>query len=268
MDSIHRLNQVAWDRVARPRYEREVEEDVLALRGGGNGFLPFERRVLTELAPRCQRAIHLQCSHGFDALALWKLGAREVVGVDISAAMLALAGRKAELLEAPAVWVHADVLETPHILDATADLVYTGKGALPWIMDLARWALVAARLLRPGGRLYLVEGHPLDWVWEHKSRSYRLSEDGSGYFDTAPRTNATFPGIALANLTPSNETAPPALERQWSLGAVVTAVIEAGLVLERVEEHPEPFWPAFPNIPEDTLRRLPHTYSLLARKPA
>ena len=37
------------------------------------------------------------------------------------------------------------------LADATADLVYTGKGALIWMPDLARWADEVARLLRPGG---------------------------------------------------------------------------------------------------------------------
>jgi hypothetical protein len=45
-------------------------------------------------------------------------------------------------------------------LNGTADLVYTGKGALPWVMDLERWAAVIERLLKPGGRLFVFEGAP------------------------------------------------------------------------------------------------------------
>src|ERR1700678_2134348 len=40
------------------------------------------------------------------------------------------------------------------------DIVYTGIGALCWLPDLPRWARLAAELLRPGGFVYLVEGHP------------------------------------------------------------------------------------------------------------
>ena len=46
------------------------------------------------------------------------------------------------------------------------DLVYTGIGALCWLPDIARWAEVVAALLRPGGRLYLREGHPVLWATE------------------------------------------------------------------------------------------------------
>ena len=48
-------------------------------------------------------------------------------------------------------WVEADVLETPHDLDGTADLVYTGRGAILWLQDLDAWAAVLRRLLAPDG---------------------------------------------------------------------------------------------------------------------
>ena len=44
------------------------------------------------------------------------------------------------------------------------DLVFTGIGALCWLPDIARWAEVVAGLLRPGGRLFLREGHPVLWA--------------------------------------------------------------------------------------------------------
>ena len=39
---------------------------------------------------------------------------------------------------APARWVEADVLDVPHDLDGTGDLVYTGRGAIIWLQDLDR----------------------------------------------------------------------------------------------------------------------------------
>jgi len=49
-----------------------------------------------------------------------------------------------------------------------ADLVYTGKGALVWMPDIEAWAVEMARLLRPGGHLFLHEGHPATelWTWD------------------------------------------------------------------------------------------------------
>ncbi|MFN8631822.1 MAG: class I SAM-dependent methyltransferase [Chloroflexota bacterium] len=90
----------------------------------------------------------------------WLAGADRVTGIDFSPRMLALARELAEAVGAPAAWVEADVLDLPHDLDGTADLVYYGRGSIMWIQDLDGWAAGLARLLRPGGRLVIFEGHP------------------------------------------------------------------------------------------------------------
>ena len=55
-------------------------------------------------------------------------------------------------------------------------------------------------------------------------------------------------------------------DRQWTLGQVINAVIRAGLTITYFNEYPQPFWNQFEAIPADLLRRLPHTYTLMARK--
>jgi SAM-dependent methyltransferase len=266
LNELHRENERVWDIVARSKYSRDVDGDVAFLKAGGTGLMSHELRLLGDLTSWCGRAIHLQCSHGLDALSLWKLGAREVTGVDISECMLELAERKARLLAAPATWIHCNVLDVPAELNATADLVYTGKGALPWVMDLGRWAAVIERLLKPGGRLFVFEGHPLNWVWEPEASEYRLRPDGGDYFWAEPRANRDFPASGFKQEVAS---APPALsarERQWTLGEIVTRLADVGLRLERLEEHPEQYWPLFREIPPTVVERLPHTFSLCMRK--
>ena len=260
-----RSNETAWDRTAQ-KYAPDVEHDVAFLREGGVALFDTERRILGDLA-ECRRAVHLQCSHGLDALSLLNMGVSEIVGVDISRAMLALAAQKSERWGRPATWVHADILELPPSLDGTADLVYTGKGALPWVHDLERWADVVRRLLRPGGRLYVFEGHPLNWVWEPGVPTHQLRADGRGYCDRDPKANDGFPAAAAEQFTPAGEDVAEAWEWQWTLGDVVTAAAEAGLVVERLEEHTEHFWPQFEQVGEAEADRLPHTFSLLARLP-
>ncbi|RYG63494.1 class I SAM-dependent methyltransferase, partial [bacterium] len=161
---LHEGNRDAWNRTSRGGYGCDVAKDVALIRSGGTNLMPAELRLLGDLSG-VDRAIHLQCSHGLDALSLLSLGAREVVGIDISEEMIALAREKSDALGARARWIRADVLDAPHDLDGTADLVHTGRGALPWMMDLDAWARVVARLLRPGGRVHLLEGHPLDSLW-------------------------------------------------------------------------------------------------------
>ncbi|CAN0386330.1 unnamed protein product, partial [Laminaria digitata] len=114
-------NKEAWERAAL-KYQTEIEKDVAFLRSGGVNLLKPERRILGDLANvRC--AIHLQCSHGLDALSLLNLGVTEVVGVDISERMLEQARLKTKALRASARWIESDVLSVPKTLNGTADLV-------------------------------------------------------------------------------------------------------------------------------------------------
>jgi hypothetical protein len=81
-----------------PHYGKDVDGDIEVLRSGGSFLLPSEQEVLDNLNTWCGRAIHLQCSHGNDALSLLNEGAVAMVGVDISEKLLAAAQRKSAAL--------------------------------------------------------------------------------------------------------------------------------------------------------------------------
>ena len=265
-DARHAANRAAWDRVAEEKFAADVGADVERLRRGESSLFAVEREELGPILSTCHRAIHLQCSHGLDALSLWTHGAREIVGLDFSAPMLALARRKSELLGALATWVHADVLAPPPDLLRTADLVYTGKGALCWVADLARWADVVARLLVPGGHAYVFEGHPLNWIWEPEAAELELRSDAD-YFARGPRVNRDFPGKLLDQAQRPGEAPRHAWERQWNLGEIVSSLVAAGLRVVSLREHPEHFWPQLPRVAEERARRVPRTFSLMKNGP-
>lgn len=262
----HAQTGAAWDEAAA-RYAQEIAADVAFLRAGGTNFCPPEYAHLADLGSWCGRAVHLQCAGGRDTLSLWNLGAREVVGVDISARMLACARAKSEALGAPATWVRSDILETPSSLDGTADLVYTGRGALCWMLDIDAWARVAARLLAPGGMLYVFDGHPMDWVWDMEADHYRLDPRYGNYFSEAVETEAGWPSVYIPEDVRPEEGWSPKHERQWTLGAIVTAVARAGLRIEALEEHPDDYWDGFAAMRRELRPLLPHTFSLRARGP-
>lgn len=267
---LHEENRAAWNEAAA-RYAREIGEDVAYLKAGGAGFCPPEYEFLADLKDGCGRAIHLQCAGGRDTLSLWNLGAKEVVGVDISDRMIEVARAKSAALNAPAHWYRADVLEAPHELNGTADLVYTGRGALCWLMDLDAWAAVVYRLLKPGGRLYVFDGHPILWMWDMTASEFRFDPDPqySDYFAKQVATDQGWPTTYMpADAVPAKEQQARKNERQWTVAAIVNAVIGAGLRLERMGEHPDPYWNQFPHMPDDVRRRLPNTLSVLARREA
>ncbi len=261
----HESNRVAWSEAARC-YADQLDDSIAFLKAGGTNFVTPELAFLRPLMP-CTRAVHLQCAAGHDTLSLWNLGAAEVIGVDINEDMLALAQAKTEALNAPARWIRSDVLATPTELNGTADLVYTGRGALNWLMDIDAWAQVVARVLKPGGYLYLFEGHPLSWVWDMEADHLRLDDEYGNYFDDEVHADTSGWPTSYIPSKYQQEKTNTKYERQWTVAQVVNAVIGAGLVLEKLGEHPDPYWNGFPNLPEKTRQKLPQTLSVLARKP-
>ena len=262
----HQNNRAAWNEAAG-QYKKDFETSVAFLKAGGQNFLPPEYDFIGDLKDWCTSAIHLQCAAGQDTLSLWNLGAREVVGVDISDEMILLATRKGEAIGAPATWYRCDLLETPATLDNTADLVYTGRGALNWQMDIEAWASVVVRLLKPGGKLYLFEGHPYMWVWDLAAETYVLDAEYGNYFDNAAHMDQGWPVEYInADAIGEKEKQAQKYERQWTVSQIVNAIIGAGLIIEKLGEHPDPYWEMFPNMPKEMLERLPQTFSVLARK--
>jgi SAM-dependent methyltransferase len=110
--------------------------------------------------------LHLQCHFGLDTLALAIAGAT-VTGLDFSGSAIAearsLAARAG--LGERARFVEADVLRGVDALSPERyDLIYVSLGALCWLPSVERWADQVQALLRPGGRLYLHDVHPLAWA--------------------------------------------------------------------------------------------------------
>jgi len=265
---IHKETGAAWEIAAKAGYSAEIEEDIEFIRNGGISLLDPERRLLEGLGKWCSCALHLQCSGGKDLLSIWSLGAKRIVGIDISETLIEYAKQKSEALNAPAAWYCCDVLATPHELDGSADLVYTGRGALSWMIDLEAWARVVERLLRPNGQVLIFEGHPLDNLWQRDSSSFELRRDGVSYFCSEPNENPGFPSSVVVHETDDDTGRPKMLERHWRPGEVINALTSVGLRCVHFDEYPDLYWNQFEEIPKDTADRMPHTYSVVMKKKA
>lgn len=259
----HSANRLAWNEGAA-RYAERVEKDITFLAGGGSSLHPVERHNLGNLAEWCGTAVHLMCASGRDTLSLLNEGAREVVGIDISDRHIENARRISETLGAPARWYRCDVLEVPAELDGTADLVYTGRGALNWLHDLDAWARVVHRLLKPGGLLHLFDGHPFTWLLDTEAET--VVGNGTPYFGHAESSQG-WPGAYIGALDAPDAELGRKYERLWTIAEVFNALTGAGLVVERMGEHPEEYWPILANLRPELRGTLPLTFSIMARRP-
>ncbi|RKN39671.1 class I SAM-dependent methyltransferase [Micromonospora endolithica] len=217
------------------------------------------------------RGVHLQCHIGTDTISLHRLGAR-MTGLDFSPASLAQARGLAERTGAAVDFVRSDVYEAPAALGRGGfDLVYTGVGALCWLPDIRRWASVVAALLRPGGRLFLREGHPMLWALDDTRRDGLLAVEHP-YFERPEPTMWDEPGTYVE--TDAVFTHNRSYEWNHGLGEVVSALLDAGFTLTMLVEHDSAPWDALPGATvadehgEHRLRdrpwRVPQTYTLQA----
>jgi SAM-dependent methyltransferase len=220
------------------------------------------------------RGVHLQCHIGTDTVSLARLGAR-MTGVDFSRAAVAQARAFAASLGEPVEFVESDVYDAADVLPGGAfDLVFTGIGALCWLPDVRRWAGVVARLLAPGGRLFLREGHPMLWALADPGPDRRLLVEYP-YFETVEPTVWDEGGTYVETDVVFEHN----VTHEWNhgLGEIVTALLAEGLQITGLVEHDSVPWEALPGMMErlpnhewrltDRPWRLPHSYTLQAVRP-
>jgi SAM-dependent methyltransferase len=221
------------------------------------------------------RGVHLQCHIGTDTISLARLGAT-MTGLDFSGAALAEARRLAARVGAGVEFVEADVYDAVTVLGGSQfDLVFTGIGALCWLPSIRRWAGVVAGLLRPGGRLFLRETHPM-LASLGDTRPDGLLVVDSPYFERDDPCIWEEGGSYVQTDVVFTQN----VAHQWNhgLGEVVTALMDAGMGLTGLAEHDSAPWEALPGQMERTDRgewrladrpwRLPCTYTLQAVKHA
>ena len=237
---------------------------------GGSSLHAIEAGEIGDLAGL--DVVHLQCHIGLDTLSLKHLGARSVTGLDFSPDALAAARDFAARAGTQARFVEASLYDAPAALGAQYDFAFVTWGAINWLPDIAGWARVVADVLRPGGRLYLLEGHPVlnqcEWRDGHPvlTYDYRTPEERPLVFDeTQTYTGDNRPLTQTRNY-------------EWihSLSDIVNALIGAGLRLDFLREHEQIAWRAFPDMIETGVDlfslppgvpRLPMSFSIGATKP-
>ena len=198
--------------------------------------------------------VHLQCHIGTDTLSLARLGAKSVTGLDFSRPALEAARALAAECGAPIDYVESELYSAVEALGAGRfDLVYTGIGALCWLPDIAAWARVVAGLLRPGGRLFVRDGHPMLWAMADPRPDGLLAVEYP-YFETAG-----VPFTEEFSYVDHDEplASPDLVHFNHGLAQVVTAVTDAGLELVSIEEHDSAPWNALGDMMEESDGEIP-----------
>ena len=99
------------------------------------------------------------------------------MGLDFSPGAIAAARMLQQKTGLDARFVEGNVYDARQLIDGQFDMVYVTWGAIGWLPDMRRWAEVVSSLLKPGGRLYLLEGHPSLMQIDEKADDLRVGFD-------------------------------------------------------------------------------------------
>jgi SAM-dependent methyltransferase len=249
--------------------------DLEGFKAGGIRIRPYEIDLLGDVTGKS--LLHLQCHFGIDTLSWARLGAR-VTGADLSPDAIELARVLADELGFPeARFVCSNLYDLPEALDGSFDIVYTSRGVLGWLPDIRAWARVVAHFLAPGGTFFITEAHPVMNVFENEGVAPGELRLTYPYWEhREPLTFAVKGSYADPDADVGDLT-----EHSWDhgLGEIVTALVDAGLRIDKLIEHPFLEWKVDFLVeeeagddrwvlPEGTPGELPLMFSLLASKPA
>jgi len=263
------LNRTWWDE----RAPIHVGSEFYDLKGfladpQADTLRPFEVAEVGDVAGRT--LVHPQCHFGMDTLSWARRGAT-VTGLDFSTAAVDAANDAALAAGLAADFVAGNVYDAVDLVGGrTFDVVYTGLGAINWLPDIERWAEVMAALAAPGGTLYLAEFHPLHSVLGDEDLTvaypYFHDRDEPLTWDE-PGTYADLEAVTDHNRT---------VEWHHGLGAVVSAVLDAGFTAEFLHEFDYTVFPRWPFLVQDgrtyrlppDMPSIPLMYSLRATRRA
>lgn len=274
MDEFFKANQAKWNELAEVNFsssasDYEVQE-FIASPEGIEGLHKTEREEIGSVEGL--DILHLQCHFGKDTIRLKRSGARSATGLDFSPVAIEHARALATATGTEVRFVQGNVYDAPQLVDGRFDLVYVTWGTICWLPDIEAWARVVAHFLKPGGRFYFLDQHPVCL----------------GFDDLAPAPHAPVydyfhkPDPIAFDGTEAYADESAVLETkrsyEWThpVGEVVTALTDAGLTIEYLHEFDTVAWKALAfmvpcegglyRLPEG-MPRLPLSYSISARKP-
>jgi SAM-dependent methyltransferase len=265
------INKANWNDRAAIHFKDEAGSyRVAAFLAGEDNLHDIEDREIGDV--KGLRIAHLQCHFGIDTLCLARRGAT-CVGLDFSPVAISAARDLQARTGLDATFVEGNVYDARALIDGLFDKVYVTWGAINWLPDIGRWAKVVAALLRPGGSLYLLEGHPSLMTLDERTPGL---QPGYNW-----RTPVNQPVIMDEDTTYTGDTAKitHTTTHEWihPLSDIINGVIGAGLRLDWLHEHEELAWQFMPSMPAiegkrrmwvlpPELPRLPLAFSLSATK--
>ncbi|TXE07150.1 class I SAM-dependent methyltransferase [Seonamhaeicola algicola] len=232
-------NKNTWNEKVKV-HSKSSMYDMEAFKKGKSSLMPYELKALGNVNGKT--LLHLQCHFGQDTLSWSRLGAK-CTGIDLSDQGIKLAQKLNDELKLNAQFVCCNVLETSAFVKDTFDVVFTSYGVIGWLPNLKVWGEMIAEKLNKGGVFYMVEFHPIVWMFDYLEETPLMKY---GYMQDEVIYEEYEGTYANENSSMISK------EYAWNhgLGEVITALTNAGLHIDYLNEHYESPYNVLPNLKE------------------
>jgi 2-polyprenyl-3-methyl-5-hydroxy-6-metoxy-1,4-benzoquinol methylase len=258
------VNKATWNKKVAIHAKSEFY-DVEGFLKGKTSLNKYELNELGKVAGKS--LLHLQCHFGQDTLSWSRLGAK-CTGIDISNEAIEVAKNLNKTLGLDATFIESNLYEVPKNVKGKFDIVFTSYGVIGWLPDLKTWAEIIASKLKKGGVFYMIEFHPIVWMFDFLQTPPKLAY---------PYINKKVIYEEYKGTYTNSDADIVSKEYGWNhgLGEVVTALTNAGLQLAFLHEFEKSPYNSFPEMDKTTdgmyvlkenQRMFPLLYSIKAVK--
>ena len=261
-EAVHKeINQASWNSESyRAWIERFGEPNKAAekIKADPLKILSSLKENFTEV--KGKKILNIMGSNGIKGVALALLGA-DVTIVDFSEENRQYALEVAASAKTEIKYILSDILEIKkHVEDCSFDLAFGEMGILHYFTDLQPLMLIVHDLLKNKGKFVLKDFHPISTKLisyrgsTAKVRKYKITGD---YFDERIERIE----VSFSKYLKKGDLKRYAYIRKWTLGEIVTAIAQSGLIITSLKEEP--------NQSSDTFDRgIPKTFTIVSRKEA
>lgn len=227
-------NKHAWGQVSQDHYEAFKKK----LLNGNHQFNMYIKNEIGDL--RGKRVIHLQCNTGADTILLAKMGAREVIGVDLVPDNVFYAKKLANDLNIENInFIESDIMTLMDKHDEKYDMVFVSEGAIGWLPDLSQWGRTIRHLLNNNGFVYVFDSHPFFLTFNTDKLAKNETEIQYPYFSKIPDEEDSIGGYVSAP-----KRGVKAYFWMYTVSDIINALTNAGLHINYFNEYKENFFNA------------------------
>lgn len=232
---VSALNREAWNEAAPIHAESQFDGLLKRFRQPGyNCIGPTRTDAMLEHGIQGSAIVHPCCNNGRDLLSLRNLGAGRCFGFDLSEEFIKQGRELAETANIEVELVQCDIYELSHDYTGQFDIAYITAGTLRCLSDLNGFFSVVARLLKPGGWMYMHEMHPFINMYSMEP-SQKPRRIRNSYFERGPWTS----NKGLDYYRVQSYRAKTAVRFNHKVSDFIQACASSGLLIETMEEHPQ-----------------------------